>query len=95
MLRLPPLGSGVTEGVLLGWNVEEGTQVKPGDVLGEVETSKCVTELEAIVPGRISSLLARPGEIVKAEQPLAVLICEATWDDHSRGLLARYEPKER
>jgi pyruvate/2-oxoglutarate dehydrogenase complex dihydrolipoamide acyltransferase (E2) component len=84
----------MTEGVLLRWNVEEGALVKPGDVLGEVETSKCVTELEAIVAGRVTRILVRPGESIKAEQPLAVLSCEIALDEHSRGLLARYEVKE-
>jgi pyruvate dehydrogenase E2 component (dihydrolipoamide acetyltransferase) len=84
----------MTEGIVLGWSVEEGTLVKPGDVLGEVETSKCVTELEAIVPGRVASILVHPGESVRVEQPLVVLICEVTWGEDSRGLLARYEAKE-
>lgn len=45
------LGEGITEGVILSWNVKEGQHVKDQDILLEVENDKLTAEIRSDVSG--------------------------------------------
>jgi len=65
------------EGKLAKWLVAEGQQVKPGDIIAEIETDKATMEVEAVDEGKVSKLLVAEGtEGVKVNTPIATLLLE-------------------
>ena len=73
-ILMPALSPTMEEGKLAKWLVAEGQQVKPGDVIAEIETDKATMEVEAVDEGKVSKLLVAEGtEGVKVNTPIAVL----------------------
>ena len=73
-ILMPALSPTMEEGKLAKWLVKEGQQVKPGDILAEIETDKATMEVEAVDEGKVSKLLVPAGtEGVKVNTPIAVL----------------------
>jgi pyruvate dehydrogenase E1 component beta subunit len=71
---MPALSPTMEEGKLAKWLVQEGQQVKPGDIIAEIETDKATMEVEAVDEGKVSKLLIAAGtEGVKVNTPIAVL----------------------
>ena len=62
-VKLPQFGMGMSEGTLAQWLKKDGDDVKAGELLLEVETSKSINEVEAPASGRLSILVAA-GETV-------------------------------
>jgi len=60
--KLPSLGADMDEGKLLEWKVKPGDQVKRGDIVAVVDTSKAAVEVESWQEGTVFELLAQPGE---------------------------------
>lgn len=60
---MPKMGDAMTEGRLLRWTMENGAQVKPGDIIAEIETDKSNVEVEAEDAG-ILSIFTLQGETV-------------------------------
>src|SRR5689334_7132434 len=80
-ILMPALSPTMEEGKLAKWHVKEGDNVKPGDILAEIETDKATMEFEAVDEGRIEKLLVAEGaEGVKINAPIARL---ATADDRT------------
>jgi pyruvate dehydrogenase E1 component subunit beta len=77
-ILMPALSPTMEEGKLAKWLVSEGQQVKPGDIIAEIETDKATMEVEAVDEGKVSKLLVPEGtEGVKVNTPIAVLDGEA------------------
>ena len=73
-ILMPALSPTMEEGKLAKWLVAEGQQVKPGDIIAEIETDKATMEVEAVDEGKVSKLLVPEGtEGVKVNTPIAVL----------------------
>jgi pyruvate dehydrogenase E2 component (dihydrolipoamide acetyltransferase) len=72
----PDLGEGLTEGKLLQWYVQEGQQVKEGDLVAKVETDKVVADIPLPRSGRVLKLHGRPEEILLVGKPLVELDTE-------------------
>ncbi len=73
-ILMPALSPTMEEGKLAKWLVAEGQQVKPGDIIAEIETDKATMEVEAVEEGKVSKLLVAEGtEGVKVNTPIAVL----------------------
>jgi pyruvate dehydrogenase E1 component beta subunit len=73
-ILMPALSPTMEEGKLAKWLVSEGQQVKPGDIIAEIETDKATMEVEAVDEGKVSKLLVPEGtEGVKVNTPIAVL----------------------
>ena len=73
-ILMPALSPTMEEGKLAKWLVQEGQQVKPGDIIAEIETDKATMEVEAVDEGKVSKLLVPAGtEGVKVNTPIAVL----------------------
>ena len=49
---MPALSPTMEEGKLAKWLVKEGDNVKPGDVIAEIETDKATMEVEASTRAR-------------------------------------------
>jgi len=76
-ILMPALSPTMEEGTLAKWLVEEGTSVRSGDVIAEIETDKATMEVEALDDGTIGSILVPAGsEGVKVNAPIAVLLEE-------------------
>jgi pyruvate/2-oxoglutarate dehydrogenase complex dihydrolipoamide acyltransferase (E2) component len=72
-LRLPDIGEGVAEGEIVAWLVAEGTPVKEDDLLVEILTDKAEMEMPSPVTGILARIVAKPGQVVKVGEILAVL----------------------
>ena len=59
---MPSLGADMTSGILVSWLVEEGDQVKVGDIVAEVETAKGVFEIETFNGGVVGKILVQPSD---------------------------------
>jgi pyruvate dehydrogenase E2 component (dihydrolipoamide acetyltransferase) len=72
-LRLPDIGEGIAEGEIVAWLVAEGTPVKEDDLLVEILTDKAAMEMPSPVTGTLVRIVAKPGQIVKVGEVLAVI----------------------
>lgn len=72
-ILLPAMGEGVIEATINKWLVSEGSVVKEDDPLVEVATDKVDSEVPAPVSGRIVSIKAKEGDIIKVGGLLAII----------------------
>lgn len=71
--KLPALGADMDEGKLLEWKVRPGDDVKRGDVVAVVDTSKAAIDVESWVEGTVETLVVVPGQTVPVGTVLALL----------------------
>src|SRR6201994_5014055 len=73
-ILMPALSPTMTEGKLAKWLKSVGDEVKPGDVIAEIETDKATMEVEAVDEGKMARILVDEGtEGVAVNTPIAVL----------------------
>jgi pyruvate dehydrogenase E2 component (dihydrolipoamide acetyltransferase) len=72
--KLPSLGADMDEGTLLSWAVKPGDNVKRGQVVAVVDTSKAAVDVEIWHDGVVHELLVQPGEKVPVDTVLATLL---------------------
>jgi 2-oxoglutarate dehydrogenase E2 component (dihydrolipoamide succinyltransferase) len=72
-ILLPAMGEGVIEATINKWLVSEGSVVKEDDPLVEVATDKVDSEVPAPASGRIVSIKAKEGDIIKVGALLAII----------------------
>ncbi|MGA2453168.1 MAG: dihydrolipoamide acetyltransferase family protein [Solirubrobacteraceae bacterium] len=70
---MPSLGADMTSGTLLEWRVKPGDEVKRGDIVAVVDTSKAEIEVEIFEDGVIDELLVPEGTRVPVGTPLATV----------------------
>ena len=73
---MPKLGLNMVEGRIVNWLVDEGSKVKAGQPIVEIETDKATNEMEAPVAGIVGKILHHDGEDVPCNGVLAVLLDE-------------------
>ena len=74
-ILMPALSPTMEEGTLAKWLVDEGTAVRSGDVIAEIETDKATMEVEALDDGTIGRIIVPAGtEGVKVNAPIAMLL---------------------
>lgn len=89
-ILMPALSPTMTEGNLAKWVKKEGDEVKPGQVMAEIETDKATMEVEAVDGGVIGKILVPEGtDHVPVNQVIALLL-EPGEDKKS---LESYKPK--
>ncbi|MBL0926427.1 MAG: 2-oxo acid dehydrogenase subunit E2 [Phycisphaerales bacterium] len=59
---MPRLSDTMEQGTIVHWNVKEGDAVKPGVVLGDIETDKATMELQAFDAGVVAAILLPEGK---------------------------------
>jgi pyruvate dehydrogenase E1 component subunit beta len=80
-ILMPALSPTMEEGRLAKWLKKEGDEVRPGDVIAEIETDKATMEVEAVDEGTLASILVAEGtDNVKVNTPIAVLGVEGEDD---------------
>ena len=70
-ILMPALSPTMTEGTLARWLKKEGEQVRPGDVIAEIETDKATMEVEAVDEGTLTWQNLRPGLLRR--EPLSAI----------------------
>ena len=70
---LPQWGMGMQEATIIKWLKSEGDQVKKGDPVVEVESSKVNAEVEATADGILLKIKENEGEVVKVGGVLAFI----------------------
>ena len=68
--KFPDVGEGITEGEIVRWLVKEGDEVKPDQVIAEIETDKAVVEMPTPYGGTVLKLHAGEKDVVKVGQVL-------------------------
>ena len=73
-ILMPALSPTMTEGKLARWLKSVGDDIRPGDVIAEIETDKATMEVEAVDEGRLARILVPEGtEGVAVNTPIAVI----------------------
>jgi len=73
-IKMPALSPTMETGTLAAWNVSVGDNVRPGDVIAEIETDKATMEVEAVDEGVVASMLIAAGsENVAVGTVIAIL----------------------
>ncbi len=73
VINMPKMSDTMTEGVIVSWLKKVGDDVKPGDILAEVETDKATMELENYVKGTLLHIGIPAGGSVPVEALIAIV----------------------
>lgn len=73
IVRMPKLSDTMTEGVVAEWHKKVGDQVKPGDLLAEIETDKATMEFESFQKGVLLYIGVEKGKSAPVDSILAIL----------------------
>jgi pyruvate dehydrogenase E2 component (dihydrolipoamide acetyltransferase) len=80
LLTMPKWGLSMTKGQVVGWLIEEGAEVRPGQELVEIETEKVLSSVEATTPGVLRRRVARAGDVVHVGGLLGVIATPSASD---------------
>jgi pyruvate dehydrogenase E2 component (dihydrolipoamide acetyltransferase) len=73
VIRMPKMSDTMTEGVIQSWLKKVGDDIKPGDILAEVETDKATMELENYVKGTLLHIGIPTGGTVPVDAVIAIV----------------------
>ena len=76
VVNMPQMGYDMQEGTLVRWLKSEGSEVKLGETIAEIETDKAVVELESAATGVLRKLLVSEGATVPVGRPIGVIGAE-------------------
>lgn len=69
---MPSLGADMDQGKLMAWKIKAGDEVKKGQSIASVETTKSVVEIESFRDGKVLELIAKEGEAFKVGTTIAL-----------------------
>ena len=93
---MPALSPTMDEGKLAKWHMQQGDNVKSGDILAEIETDKATMEIEAVDEGTMAKIIVPEGtENVKVNAPIAVIAGEGENVDDAANSRARPRKRRR
>ena len=72
-ILMPKWGLAMKEGTLAAWHVEEGTEIKQGEEIMDVETDKISSAVEATDGGLLRRRVGKAGDIYPVQALLGVL----------------------
>lgn len=73
IVKMPKLGTTMTEGTIIKWLKSEGDPVKKGEIYVEIQTDKVNIEDEAETSGVLRKIIAKEGETIKVGEPIAII----------------------
>ncbi len=73
LFKMPKFGLTMTEGTVENWLVEEGDEVKEGDLIVEISTEKITNSVEAPATGILRKKLAAEGETLPVQANIGVI----------------------
>jgi len=91
-LTMPKLSPTMEEGTIAKWHKKEGDFIESGDLILEIETDKATVEHNALDEGYLKRILAKEGDTVAVNKPIAVLTEEK--DENIQGYKPEGEEKE-
>ena len=75
-LTMPQMGYDMQQGTVVRWLKSEGSRVRNGEPIAEIETDKAVVEFESYADGILQLILVPEGTTVPVGQPIGVVIAE-------------------
>ena len=72
-IKMPKMSDTMTEGVLAKWHKKVGDQVKPGDVIAEIETDKATMDFESFQEGVLLYIGVEEGKAVPIDALIAIV----------------------
>ena len=72
-IGMPQMGYDMKEGTVVRWLASEGSEVKLGEAIAEIETDKAVVEMESTITGVLRKVLVSEGITVPVGQPIAIV----------------------
>jgi len=73
IIRMPKMSDTMEEGVIAAWLKKVGDEVKPGDILAEVETDKATMELESYEEGTLLHIGVEEKDSVPVNGVIAII----------------------
>lgn len=73
VIRMPKMSDTMTEGVIVAWNFKVGDEIKPSDMIADVETDKATMELENYEKGVLLYIAANEGDAVPVDGLVAIV----------------------
>ena len=73
---MPQLGYDMQQGTVVRWLKSEGSRVRTGEPIAEIETDKAVVEFESYADGILQLILVPEGTTVPVGQAIGVIIAE-------------------
>ncbi|WP_438393277.1 2-oxoglutarate dehydrogenase complex dihydrolipoyllysine-residue succinyltransferase [Caballeronia sp. DA-9] len=80
-VKVPQLSESVSEGTMLSWKKKPGEAVAIDEILIEIETDKVVLEVPAPAAGVLAQVIKHDGDVVGAEEVIAMIDTEAKAGD--------------
>ncbi len=72
-LTMPQMGYDMQEGTVVRWLKAEGTEIKRGEPIAEIETDKAVVEFQSYADGLLQRILVQEGHTVPVGEPIALV----------------------
>jgi len=72
-LTMPQMGYDMQEGTVVRWLKTEGSPVKMGEAIAEIETDKAVVEFESYAEGVLQKILVAEGTTVAVGEAIAIV----------------------
>ncbi|AHA27689.1 pyruvate dehydrogenase complex E1 component subunit beta [Candidatus Liberibacter americanus] len=81
LITMPSLSPTMTAGNISAWKKNKGDNLKPGDIICEVETDKAVMDVETVEEGILEEILIPSGtQDIKVNTPIAIIRQEGDAD---------------
>ena len=96
-LTMPKWGLSMTKGKVVGWLIEEGTEIAPGLEIVDVETEKILSSVEGTTSGVLRRKIAHEGDVVQVGGLLGVIatpcVTDRQIDQYIEDFQASYTPE--
>jgi pyruvate dehydrogenase E2 component (dihydrolipoamide acetyltransferase) len=71
-VTMPSLGADMEQGKLMAWKIKAGDEVKKGQTMATVETTKSAVEIESFRDGKVLELVGKEGQDLRVGSTIAI-----------------------
>ena len=75
---MPSLGADMDQGKLMDWKIKVGDEVKKGQTIAVVETTKSAVDIESFREGKVMELVGKIGDQIAVGAPIAIFEVEGS-----------------